>query len=287
MSAKMPMLVDIAGNLTNKAFRGDLRPFLARAAGAGVGAIVIPGISGPASHRARAIVLDHDPRSEGPAGGEEPAGSSRPVPRLFATAGFHPHHARDASPAALADVAKLCAEQTTVAVGECGLDYNRDFSPREDQRRAFEAQLEIAARVKKPVYLHERDAHEDFLAILTRWRPSIVGGVVHCFTGDRRALERYLALDLHIGFTGWICDERRGTHLRDLVGLVPRGRLMVETDAPYILPRDMPNRPKSGQNEPAFVIHVAKTVARHRGESFEDLAAHSTATAERLFRLAT
>jgi TatD DNase family protein len=174
-------------------------------------------------------------------------------------------------------------KDNVVATGECGLDYNRDFSPRDVQRRAFEAQLEIASGTKKPVYLHERDAHEDFTTILARWRPKLAGGVVHCFTGTAAILERYLEIDLHIGFTGWLCDERRGTHLIDLVKKVPRGRLMVETDCPYILPRDLRPKPSSGRNEPAFVAHVARTVARHRRESFEDLAAHTTATAEALF----
>src|SRR5262249_22306308 len=139
--------------------------------------------------------------------------------------------------------------------------------------------------VQKPVFLHERDAAGDFAEILARWRPRLAGGVVHCFTGERAALERYLALDLHVGITGWICDERRGTHLHDLVKRVPRGRLLVETAAPYILPRDLPGRPKDGRNEPAFVSHVARAVARHRGEAFDELARHTTEAARALFGL--
>jgi TatD DNase family protein len=109
---------------------------------------------------------------------------------------------------------------------------------------------------------------------------------VHCFTGDRRALTRYLALDLHIGITGWICDERRGAHLRGLVGLVPEGRLLVETDAPYLLPRDLADKPSRGRNEPALLAHVARAVAACRGEPVERLAAHTTLAARSLFRLA-
>jgi TatD DNase family protein len=263
----MTSVVDIAGNLTNKAFRDDLPDVLARAADAGVSAIVVAGVSTTTSRRGLEMALDR----------------STPRLRLVATSGIHPHHASQASPAALEEIAELAAMPEVVAVGECGLDYNRNFSPRDAQRRAFEAQLEIAAGTKKPVYLHERDAHEDFTQILERWRPKLAGGVVHCFTGTRSTLERYLAMDMHIGFTGWLCDERRGTHLRELVALVPRGRLLVETDAPYILPRDLAPKPKSGRNEPAYVRHVAQAVARCRGESFEDLAAHSTATACALF----
>jgi TatD DNase family protein len=263
-------LVDIGGNLTNKAFRTDTPSVLERAAEAGVGATVITGTSAPASRHAREIAFDHRGLAK---------------PRLYSTAGIHPHHARTLSDATLADVAELCARREVVAVGECGLDFNRNFSPRDIQKRCFEAQLELAAEVGKPVFLHERDAHSDFLAILERHRPKIAGGVVHCFTGSREALTRYLALDLCIGITGWICDERRGVHLRELVRIVPKGRLMVETDSPYILPRDMPNRPETGRNEPAFVTHVARTVAACRGETLEEIARHTTDAATRLFGL--
>jgi len=257
-------LFDIAGNLTNKAFREDLPAVLGRAAEAGLVGIVVAGISAATSRQGLALARD---------GGAVP---------LFATSGIHPHHAREASEETLQAVEAL-ARDGAVAIGECGLDYNRDFSPRDVQRRAFEAQLEIAAALGKPVYLHERDAHEDFVAILARWRAKISRAVVHCFTGPRSVLERYLAMDLHLGFTGWLCDERRGTHLKELVRLVPRGRLMIETDAPYILPRDLRPKPASGRNEPAFVRHVAAAVARERGETPEELAAHTTATAHAFF----
>jgi len=269
-------LVDIAGNLTNKAFRDDLPAVLTRAKDAGVSAIIVAGVSTTTSRRGWEMAVDHRGRPD--------------VPRMVATSGIHPHHASQASKEALYEIADLAkrgaAANEVVAIGECGLDYNRDFSPRDVQRRAFEAQLEIAAELNKPVYLHERDAHEDFATILERWLPKLPrGGVVHCFTGSRSTLERYLAMDLHIGFTGWLCDERRGKHLLDLVSLVPRNRLMVETDCPYILPRDMPNKPKDGRNEPAFVAHVAKAVAKARGESFDDLREHSTKTAQAFFGL--
>ena len=263
-------LVDIAGNLTNKAFRDDIEECLDRAAENHVGAIVVAGVNEMTSRRGLEMCRHRRDAKRG-------------APALVATSGFHPHHASDASPAGLKAIAELAETELAVAVGECGLDYNRDFSPREIQRRAFEAQLEIASQVKKPVYLHERDAHDDFAAILERWRSKISGGVVHCFTGDGNALARYLAMDMHIGITGWICDERRGVHLRELVRTIPRGRLMIETDAPYILPRDMPARPKDGRNEPAFVRHVAMTVAKCRGETYEELATHTTATARALF----
>ena len=266
----MSALVDIGANLADKAFRMDLPAVLARAAEAGVEAVVVTGTSAAGSRRAREIAVE---RRAGPA------------PRLFATAGIHPHQAKSASREAYRELRELLARPEVVAVGECGLDYDRDFSPRPVQRACFEAQLEVASEVRKPVFLHERAAPDDFAAALARVRPGLVGGVVHCFTGERRALERYLDLDLYIGITGWICDERRGAHLRDLVRIVPEGRLLVETDAPYLLPRDLGRRPPGGRNEPALVAHVARTVAACRGEPFEALAAHTTAAARRLFAI--
>lgn len=264
----MSGLVDIGANLTNKAFRLDLDAVLGRAKEEGVEAIIVTGTSAAASGRAREIAVDS--RHTG-------------APRLFSTAGVHPHEARSASRDTYRALRDLLARPEVVAVGECGLDYDRDFSPRDRQRACFEAQLDLAVETKKPLFLHERAAHEDFARILGQRRAEIAGGVVHCFTGDRRALERYLEMDLHIGITGWICDERRGVHLRELVRLIPEGRLLVETDAPYLLPRDLAKRPPGGRNEPALVAHVARTVARCRGEPLDHLAVHTTAAARALF----
>ena len=267
-------LVDIGANLTNKAFRGELDGVLARAHAAGVSSIVMTGVSTQTSRLAREIALD------------QRAKDANARPRLYATAGIHPHNARTFSDDALLELRDLARRPEVVAVGECGLDYNRDFSPRDVQRRCFEAQLELAALVGKPVFLHERDAAGDFAGILEKSRGGLCGGVVHCFTGDRDALERYLALDLHVGITGWICDERRGKHLADLVRLIPEGRLLIETDAPYLLPRDLPRDARAaGRNEPALLPHVARMVARCRGETLEELAAHTTLAATKLFGL--
>ncbi|MBF3288880.1 hydrolase TatD, partial [Pseudomonas aeruginosa] len=173
------------------------------------------------------------------------------------------------------------------AVGECGLDFNRDFSPRPAQEKALEEQLALAVELQRPVFLHERDASERLLAILRDFRDRLPAAVVHCFTGERRALYGYLDLDLHIGITGWINDERRGTHLHDLVGEIPVGRLMLESDAPYLLPRSLRPKPKNGRNEPAYLVEVLDCVARHRGESAERLAAHTSAAARAFFGLPT
>jgi TatD DNase family protein len=172
-----------------------------------------------------------------------------------------------------------------VAVGECGLDYFRDFSPREAQRQAFVAQLQIAAAAAKPVFLHQRDAHQDFIAILAEFRPALAGGVAHCFTGGPRELEAYLALGLSIGVTGWVCDERRGAALREAVPHIPLDRLMVETDAPYLLPRDLQPKPKSRRNEPAHLAHIVDIVAALRKDTAVNIAASSTRNAIEFFGL--
>jgi TatD DNase family protein len=264
-------LIDIGTNLSNKAFRADLDGVLARALASGVGGIVATGTSAAASRAVWELV--QEPRAN--------------APRLWCTAGVHPHHASTWSKEVRAELLELHRRPQVKAVGECGLDFDRNFSPRDAQLAAFEAQIDLAAEVGKPLFLHERSAFEDFAAILARRRKDVVGGVVHCFTGEARALERYLELDLHIGITGWICDERRGTHLRELASRIPKDRLMVETDAPYILPRDLPKaeRPPGGKNEPSTLAHVARTIAKCRGESEAELARSSTETALRFFSL--
>jgi TatD DNase family protein len=262
-------IIDIGANLGNKAFRDDLEDVLARALDAGVEAIVATGTSVDGSQRAREIAEEKRDRS----------------PRLFATAGIHPHDASHYGPDAHVALRELCAWPEVVAVGECGLDFDRNFSPRDAQLTCFEAQLELAAELGMPVFLHERAAHDDFAAILARHRSRIPRAVVHCFTGTGEALARYLELDLHIGITGWICDERRGTHLLDLVGRIPKDRLMIETDAPFILPRDIRPKPKSNRNEPSLLPHVLRKVAAARGESADELARATTETARAFFAI--
>ena len=261
-------LTDIGANLTNRAFAADTPEVLARAHEAGVTRLLITGTSVELSAHARRITGDR--RLAGPV-------------KLFSTAGVHPHHAGTHGDLAMRSLGELLVHEEVVAVGECGLDFNRNYSEKKDQLACFEAQLALAASVKKPVFLHERDATDTFADILARHRPSLTGGVVHCFTGDARALARYLEMDLYIGITGWICDERRGRHLLDLVQMIPRERILVETDAPYLFPRDLDRSRR--RNEPCFVRHVAATVAKARGETPDDLAAISTENARRLFAL--
>ncbi|NIR32153.1 MAG: hydrolase TatD, partial [Gammaproteobacteria bacterium] len=177
----------------------------------------------------------------------------------------------------------LAADPLLVAIGETGLDFNRDFSPRPVQRDLFERQLQLAAELGLPVFAHERDAHGAFVEILRPLRGELKAIVVHCFTGTAEELDAYLELDCHIGITGWICDERRGHHLHDFLERIPHERLMVETDAPYLLPRDLDPRPRTRRNEPMYLAHIVDTLGRIRGEDPAVLATRTTATARRFF----
>lgn len=204
---------------------------------------------------------------------------------LFATAGVHPHYAEEWSADVAAEIAMLAASPEVVAVGECGLDYHRNLSPPQVQRETLHRQLELAARVGKPVFLHQRDAHADFAAIVREHRANLSGAVAHCFTGTAAELECYLEMQMFIGITGWICDERRGAHLLPLMRSIPSEQLLLETDAPYLMPRDLDPKPASRRNESAYLPHIAATVARARGEPLAKLAQDTTANARRLFSL--
>ena len=259
-------LIDIGANLTNKSFAPDLDDVLRRAQAAGVETLIVTGTSAKESAAAAALAARHPGL-------------------LYSTAGVHPHDAKSCDDGTIDALAALAARPEVVAVGECGLDYNRDFSPRPVQRRWFEAQLELAAALQMPVFLHSRDAHDDMLALVKAHRDRLVGGVVHCFTGTDDEARDWLDLDMHLGITGWICDERRGTHLRDVVKGIPLDRLMVETDCPYLMPRTLRPRPKTRRNTPDHLPHITCALAECMGLPPEIVAEGTTATARRLFGL--
>ena len=259
-------LIDIGANLTHDSFDADRDEVLERAMASGVARIVVTGTSVTSSVQAAALCKAHPGR-------------------LFATAGVHPHHAAGFDAHTAAALRALLANPAFVAVGECGLDFFRDYSPREAQRHAFAAQLELAGEVSKPVFLHQRDAHEEFVALLRPVRDRLAGGVAHCFTGGVHELDAYLDLDLYIGVTGWVCDERRGGALRSAVPRIPLDRLLVETDAPYLLPRDLAPKPQSRRNEPKFLAHIVERLAALTNQPVDVVANAATANAERLFGL--
>ena len=259
-------LIDIGANLTHDSFDPDRDAILQRAREAGIVRMVVTGASREHSPKALALAQAHPGF-------------------LFATAGVHPHHAVEYTDECDAEMRALLAHPEVVAVGECGLDYFRDFSPRPAQRRAFERQLQVAVDTSKPLFLHQREAHDDFVGIMKEFEGRIGPAVVHCFTCTRKELFDCLDRDWHIGITGWLCDERRGLHLRELVPHIPGNRLMIETDAPYLLPRTVKPPPSHRRNEPMYLAHIVEELARDRGQEVEAVAKATTATARDFFRL--
>ena len=248
----MLYLADIGVNLADKRFHADLDDVLKRARQAGVQLQVITGTSVEGSEAAIKLASEHA--------------------ELFCTVGIHPHHAKELDRDALARIKELAANGNVRAIGETGLDFNRDFSPRPAQEKALAEQLQLASEVALPAFLHQRDAHERFLPMLKEQREKLPNAVVHCFTGNKKELFDYLDIDCHIGITGWVCDERRGLELQSLIKNIPLNRLMIETDSPYLTPRNMDGKPpKSGRNEPFLLTWVLKKVAECYDCSVEEV----------------
>ncbi len=259
-------LIDIGVNLTDKLFAKDMVEVINRAETVGVLQMVVTGAHLYSSQQA--------------------ADLCRQFPRqLVCTAGFHPHYADQNQPSAWQKLQELWQLPQVRAIGETGLDFNRNLSTPQAQLDSFERHLQAAADTDLPLFLHARDAADEFIELLRHYRHRFNNAVLHCFTGGRQFLDHLLDLDLYIGITGWICDERRGRHLHELVRHIPANRLMLETDAPYLIPRDLHPKPRSGRNEPAFLPHILATVANCREESPQALAMSSQATASKFFGL--
>lgn len=259
-------LIDIGANLTHDSFDHDRDALIARARAAGVISMVVTGSSAAASQDAARLARQYPGY-------------------LFSTAGVHPHHAKDYCDSDDEVLTTLLDCPEVVAVGECGLDYYRNFSPADVQRDVFRHQLEIAAEKNMPVFLHQREAHQDFVSSLGQHLDGIPRAVAHCFTGGEDELREYLDLGLYIGITGWICDERRGRHLRELINIIPPDRLLVETDSPYLLPRDLSPKPANRRNEPANLPHIMRSIADAAGTDVDELATQTTENARRFFAL--
>lgn len=257
-------LVDIGANLTHESFANDLSEVLNAARNEGVAHLVVTGASPRASEEALTIARAR---------------------QLVCTAGVHPHHAEETTADVITRFGELLAEPEVRAVGETGLDYFRDLSPRAQQIQSFEAHIELAIEHGLPMFLHERDAYPDFADVIRPYRDQLDKVVVHCFTGSAEALYAYLDLDCHIGLTGWVCDERRGTHLAPLIKDIPEARLMIETDAPYLMPRTIRPKPKSRRNEPKYLPWVCRFIAETLEVPFETVARRTTANAKAFFSL--
>jgi len=268
-------LVDIGINLMSSSYDKDRDEVVTVATAAGVSPLVVTGSSERSSIDAALYASAYN---------------ARQPKALYSTVGIHPHEAKSfkngtVNNSTIELLRELAREKSSVvkAIGECGLDYNRDFSPRDIQRKCFIKQIELAAELSLPLFLHERDAFSDFSIIISNYIKSVPAALVHCFTGTGEELEYYLSLGCYIGITGWICDERRGKHLRDLVKIIPKDQLLLETDGPYLLPRDLPVKAKNKRNEPRFLPHIAETVAGCVGKDAEKLAKETYANSKRFF----
>lgn len=257
-------LVDIGVNLAHDSFDADRDEVIARARAVGVDRMIVTGSTLASSTAAIALADGTD--------------------GLYATVGVHPHHATELDAGDLPRLRELLGHARAVAVGECGLDFFRDFSPRDRQEDAFRLQLGLAMETGLPVFLHQRDAHDRFVAILDEC-PRMPPGVAHCFTGGPEEMAAYLDRGLYVGITGWICDERRGDALRAAARFLPLDRVLVETDAPYLLPRDLNPKPSTRRNEPVHLPHVVGVLARLMDVEPERLAEASSRNAEQLFAL--
>lgn len=257
-------MIDIGANLTHDSFDKDRDEVIQNAREVGVEAFIITGSDVNCSQKALQLAHQY-------------------ADCCYATAGIHPHHASDFNGEVERQLLDLLADDKVIAVGETGLDYFRDFSPRPAQIFSFEQHINMAIERKMPMFLHQREAHEDFGPVLKAHRDQLSQVVVHCFTDNQKALFDYLDLDCYIGITGWICDERRGQHLLELVNNIPNNRLLIETDAPYLMPRNLKPKPKSRRNEPKYLPHIARFVAQQRQVEFEELVATTSQNTRECF----
>lgn len=261
----MNTYIDIGINLTNKQFYNEHEEIISRALDHGIEHMILTGTSIRGSKESAEIAEEYPEI-------------------LFSTAGIHPHDAKSFNEQSISELRKLLKQDHVVSVGECGLDFDRDFSPRLIQEKCYQAQLELSVEVNKPLFLHERSAFKRFNEITDDYLTQLPEAVVHCFTGTLNEAKTYLDKGFYLGFTGAISDEKRFKHLEDVIKYVPLDRMMIETDAPFMLPKNMPGR-QNRRNEPSFLPYVAQTIAHLKKISISEVADETTETARNFFRL--
>lgn len=264
------MLIDIGVNLTNKRFDKDRDDLIHRAKSQGVEQLLITGTSVYESQQALALCQHYQQQFPN---------------TLFTTAGVHPHDADGVSDDYLAQLMQLAKQPQVKAIGECGLDFNRNFSAPEQQLIVFKEQINLAAELNMPLFLHQRDAFSPWFAELKPFINRIPAMVAHCFTGNKKELEQCIAANMYIGITGWLCDERRGKELQEIVKLIPLNRLLLETDAPYLTPRTIRPRPKSSRNEPSYLPYIAQQIADITAIDPDEIACQTSINARKVFNL--
>ena len=187
---------------------------------------------------------------------------------LITTCGIHPHYADSFNKNSMLEIFDICQNNIVKAIGETGLDFNRNYSDKNKQIESFLNHIKIANKLNLPMFLHQRDAHQDFMNCINTERPE-VKCVVHCFTGQKNELEEYLIKDFYIGLTGWICDPKRGAHLEELIPIIPLDKLLIETDSPYLLPKNL--KVKGRRNEPSFLNEILKKIVEVRKETENEI----------------
>lgn len=263
-------MIDVGVNLTNKRFDKDRAALIARAKNIGVKQLLITGTSVYESSKALALCLRYEQEFPN---------------TLYATAGVHPHDADGVSDDYLAQLMLLAKEPQIKAIGECGLDFNRNFSSPTQQLKVFKAQIQLAAQLGMPLFLHQRDAFLPWFTELTPFIDQIPAMVAHCFTGSKHELEQCIQIGMYIGITGWLCDERRGSALQEIISLIPLNRLLIETDAPYLTPRTIKPKPKSSRNEPSYLPYIVDKIASITGLDPSEIACQTSVNAQHVFNL--
>lgn len=263
-------MIDVGVNLTNKRFDKDRTELLVRAKKKGVEQMLITGTNIDESKKALALCQFYQQQFPN---------------RLFSTAGVHPHDADGVSDDYIAELTRLAEQPQIKAIGECGLDFNRNFSAPEQQLTVFQAQIELAAELNMPLFLHQRDAFEPWFNKLKPYVEHVPAMIAHCFTGNKHELEQCLSVGMYIGITGWLCDERRGQSLQDIVSIIPLNRLLIETDAPYLTPRTIKPKPKSSRNEPSYLPYIVAKIAEITALDPSDIACQTSINARQVFNL--
>ena len=259
-------MIDIGVNLTNTRFDKDRDELIVRAKSKGVSAMLVTGTNLSESQKALQL-------------------SAQYPDYLYSTAGVHPHDADNVSDTYLAEIRILAENKTVKAIGECGLDFNRNSSAPKQQEKVFSEQISLAVELQLPLFLHQRDAFPLWFQLLSPYITSVPAMVSHCFTGSADELDQCLSAGMYIGITGWVCDERRGKSLQALIPSIPLNRLMIETDAPYLTPRTMRPKPKSSRNEPSYLPYVIEKLAELYQCNIQDVINASSENARKVFNL--
>ena len=262
----MDNLVDIGLNLMHSSFKKDRIEIIEEAKKVGVNQFIITGTNIQSSQMAAQY-------------------ASQYPETLFSTSGVHPHDAKTCDETTMGKIEKIAENDCVVAIGECGLDYNRNFSPQDVQRKWFEAQIEVAEKLEMPLFLHEREAHEDLYNILKRHESVVEKSVVHCFTGTKQEAQNYIDLGCYIGVTGWICDMKRGKDLQEAVSVIPPEKLMIETDAPFLIPKNFDFKPKKNRNEPKYLPHILETIAYYMEIDSQELKKQVSKNTKEFFKI--